>query len=87
MMKKKSSGQPLKIADKWFDQYDSNRNKALDASELSNAISDQLGYSLTKEEQQTLTEFFKNRYHRSEEIKLHQFKELITMQFNRIYKK
>lgn len=49
-------------------------------------MNDHLGYSLTKEEQQTLTEFFKNKYRR-DEIKLHQFKELVTMQFKRWCKK
>lgn len=87
MMKRKSHGKPLTIADKFFDRYDQNRNKSLDASELSNAMGDELGYTLTKEEQQTLTEFFKNKYANKDEIKLHQFKELITMQFKRIYKK
>lgn len=33
-----------------------------------------------------MTEFFKNKYRR-DEVKLHQFKELITMQFKRIYRK
>jgi hypothetical protein len=70
MMKRKTGGNPLKIADKLFDQYDTNNNKSLDAGELSQAISDNLGYSLTKDEQATLTEFFKNKYRRSE-IKLH----------------
>lgn len=67
-----------------FKKHDQNADGALSAKELAAAIEGELSAVLTKDEIETLNEFFKNKF-RTATIKAQQFKSLMNTKFDRYF--
>lgn len=67
-----------------FEKYDQNRNQMLSAKEIANAVKQILRFEMSDEEIQTLHEFFRNKFRRSE-VKKHEFVQIIDKKTIRKY--
>ena len=67
-----------------FQKYDQNRNNAMSAEELAAALKAEVGTELAKDEIETLQEFFRNKFGRTE-IKPAQFKVMMNTKFDRLF--
>ena len=71
--------------DRIFEKYDHNKNHMLSADEIQSAVKGELGMILTKEEVQTLHEFFMAKYKRAQ-VRQPEFRDLLDRKTIRQYK-